>query len=115
MTINGLTIDNNDIVGLAIISDSLEVSASAGSFTVGLNGFVIYTRDYIERRLIFECRSKTVAQDFLAMAKVGNAVAYDGNSYYVEEPVTLVENYGETGGAWSGASWRYNLVLVREE
>jgi len=101
--------------GVAVISDSLEVSVSAGNFTKGLNNFIIYTCNYIERYLIVECRSKANAESFLTLVKVGNEINFDGHTYYVKDPVTLVENWGEAGGAWAEASWRYNLTLVREE
>jgi hypothetical protein len=112
-----LTFDNNSITGLALISDSLDITISAGSFTKGLNNFIIYTCNYIERYLIVECRSKTTAESFLSSAKPGNAITSNvfTGTYYVKEAPTLVENFGETGGQWSGASWKYNLTLVREE
>jgi len=112
-----LTFDNNSITGLALISDSLDVTVSAGNFVKGLNNFIIYTCNYIERYLIIECRSKTTAETvFLPAAKPGNAITSNvfTGTYYVKEAPTLVENYGETGGQWSGASWRYNLTLVKE-
>ena len=110
-----LTFDNNSITGLALISDSLDVTVSAGNFVKGLNNFIIYTCNYVERYLIVECRSKTTATTFLSDAKPGASISFDSKTYYVKEAPTLVENYGETGGQWSGASWRYNLTLVKEE
>jgi hypothetical protein len=109
-----MTFDNNSTTGLALISDSLDITISAGNFVKGLNNFIIYTNNYIERYLVVECRSKTAATSFLSEAKPGASVSFDSKTYYVKEAPTLVENFGETGSQWEGASWRYNLTLVRE-
>jgi len=114
-----LTFDNNVITGataLALLTDSLDKTVSAGNFVKGLNNFIIYTCNYIERDLLVECRSKAAAEAFLSAAKPGNAITSNvfTGTYYVKEAPTLVENFGETGGQWSGASWRYNLTLVKE-
>jgi hypothetical protein len=100
--------------GSAVISDSLDMSINEGSFTKGLNGFVFYQSNYIQRVLTIECRSPSQASSFVASAKIGSEFSYDGKTYYVKD-VSLVENWGEAGANWTGASWRYNLTLVKEK
>lgn len=98
--------------GIAVLSDSLDMIINEGNFVKGLNGFVFYQSNYIQRVLVVECRSLASASSFLSEAKPGAEFVYDGYQYYVKD-VSLYENWGNAG-KWDKAVWTYNLTLVRD-
>lgn len=110
--------------GIAVLSDSLDVVVNEGNFVKGLNGFVFYQSNYIQRIVVVECRSLASATSFLYEARPGNQILFIDHYYYVKD-VTLNENWGNVGTgqistyygnytAWDKAVWTYTLTLVRD-